>query len=72
MSVLIAIDQGTTSTRTVAFDSNLNIVHSEQKEYSLKYPKDGWVEIEPNELMKSVTLLSNLYLMLVQIFQVLA
>ncbi len=54
MSVLIAIDQGTTSTRTVAFDSNLNIVHSEQKEYSLKYPKDGWVEIEPNELMKSV------------------
>ena len=54
MSVLIAIDQGTTSTRTVAFDSDLNIVHSEQKEYSLKYPNDGWVEIEPNELMKSV------------------
>ena len=54
MSVLIAIDQGTTSTRTVAFNSNLNIVHSEQKEYLLKYPNDGWVEIEPDELMKSV------------------
>ncbi len=54
MSVLIAIDQGTTSTRTVAFDSGLNIVHSEQKEYSLEYPNDGWVEIKPDELMKSV------------------
>ena len=48
MSVLIAIDQGTTSTRAVAFDKDLNIIHSEQKEYPLIYPNDGWVEIEPN------------------------
>ena len=54
MTVLIALDQGTTSTRTVAFDKDLNIIHSEQKEYPLLYPKDGWVEIEPNELMGSV------------------
>ena len=54
MSVLIAIDQGTTSTRAVAFDKDLNIIHSEQKEYPLLYPKDGWVEIEPKELMDSV------------------
>ena len=54
MSVLIAIDQGTTSTRTVAFDRDLNIIHSKQKEYSLIYPNDGWVEIEPKELMNSV------------------
>ena len=54
MSELIAIDQGTTSTRTVAFDKDLNIIHSEQKEYSLIYPNDGWVEIEPKELMRSV------------------
>ena len=54
MSVLIAIDQGTTSTRTVAFDKDLNIIHSEQKEYSLIYPNDGWVEIAPEELMSSV------------------
>jgi glycerol kinase len=45
MSLLVAIDQGTTSTRTVAFDRDLNVMHSEQKEYLLKYPKDGWVEI---------------------------
>ena len=54
MSLLVAIDQGTTSTRTVAFDRDLNVMHSEQKEYLLKYPKDGWVEIEPGELMASV------------------
>ena len=54
MSVLIAIDQGTTSTRTVAFDRDLKIVHSKQKEYSLIYPRDGWVEIDPDELMSSV------------------
>ena len=54
MSVLIAIDQGTTSTRTVAYDKDLNIVYSEQQEYSLQYPQDGWVEIDPLELMQSV------------------
>ena len=54
MSTLIAIDQGTTSTRTVAFDADLNIIHSKQKEYPLIYPNDGWVEIEPEELMNSV------------------
>ena len=54
MSELIAIDQGTTSTRTVAFDKDLNIMHSEQKEYPLIYPNDGWVDIEPKELMRSV------------------
>ena len=54
MSILIAIDQGTTSTRTVAFDKDLNIIHSKQKEYPLIYPNDGWVEIAPEELMSSV------------------
>ena len=54
MSLLVAIDQGTTSTRTVAFDRNLNVIHSKQNEYLLRYPKDGWVEIEPGELMASV------------------
>jgi glycerol kinase len=38
----------------VAFDKDLNIMHSEQKEYPLIYPNDGWVEIEPKELMRSV------------------
>ena len=54
MSVLIAIDQGTTSTRTVAYDHELNILNSEQQEYSLIYPYDGWVEVDPTQLMNSV------------------
>ena len=36
------------------FDSDLNVVHSAQQEYSLQYPKDGWVEIQPDKLMSSV------------------
>ena len=51
MPTLIAIDQGTTSTRTVAYNQDLNIVYSEQQEYSLQYPQDGWVEIDPLELI---------------------
>jgi glycerol kinase len=54
MSVLIAIDQGTTSTRTVVYDNDLNVIDSEQQEYSLIFPEDGWVEVNPSELMKSV------------------
>jgi glycerol kinase len=54
MSVLVAIDQGTTSTRSVAFNSDLSVAYSLQKEYPLQYPDDGWVEIDPEELLSSV------------------
>jgi glycerol kinase len=54
MSVLIAIDQGTTSTRTVVYDQDLNILDSVRQEYPLLYPRDGWVEVNPKELMNSV------------------
>ena len=54
MSVLIAIDQGTTSTRTVVYDQDLNILDSARQEYPLLYPRDGWVEVNPKELMNSV------------------
>ena len=43
MSYLLAIDQGTTSTRCVVYDQQLNIVNSAQQEYPLIYPEDGWV-----------------------------
>ena len=46
---------GTTSSRSIVFDSNANIVEVSQKEYPLIYPKDGWVEIDPEVLIKSVT-----------------
>ena len=54
MSYLLAIDQGTTSTRCVVYDEELNIVHSAQQAYPLIYPEDGWVEVNPSELLASV------------------
>mgnify|MGYP000467978436 FL=1 len=46
MSNFLAIDQGTTSSRAIVFDSKLNVVVDSQKEYKLSYPNDGWVEAE--------------------------
>ena len=55
MAKILTIDQGTTSSRSIVFDSNANIVEVSQKEYPLIYPQDGWVEIDPEILIKSVT-----------------
>ena len=54
MSHVLAIDQGTSSSRTIIFDTQLRKVESLQEEYSLDYPKSGWVEIDPELLMASV------------------
>ena len=55
MTKILTIDQGTTSSRSIVFDSNANIIEVSQKEYPLIYPEDGWVEIDPEILIKSVT-----------------
>ncbi len=54
MSHVLAIDQGTSSSRTIIFDTQLKKVESLQEEYPLDYPKSGWVEIDPESLMASV------------------
>ena len=54
MSHVLAIDQGTSSSRTIIFDSQLKKVESLQEEYPLDYPKSGWVEIDPKSLIASV------------------
>ena len=41
MTKILTIDQGTTSSRSIVFDSNANIVEVSQKEYPLIYPEDG-------------------------------
>ncbi|HAM63178.1 MAG TPA: hypothetical protein DCP62_05900, partial [Erysipelotrichaceae bacterium] len=41
---VLAIDQGTTSTRAIVFDHDTNIVGVAQKEFTQIYPKPGWVE----------------------------
>lgn len=47
---IMALDQGTTSSRCVIFDKNKQVVSISQKEYSQIYPNDGWVENNPLEI----------------------
>ncbi len=47
---VIAIDQGTTSSRAIVFDHDGNIVSSGQKEHEQIFPKAGWVEHNPVEI----------------------
>jgi len=51
-SYLAAIDQGTTSTRFIVFDSAGRIVSVAQKEHEQLYPKPGWVEHDPEEIWR--------------------
>lgn len=50
---LIALDQGTTSSRAIVFDSEQKIVGVAQKEFRQIYPKEGWVEHDPMEIWSS-------------------
>ena len=51
---LLAIDQGTSSSRTVIYDDSANAVASAQQEFRQIYPKSGWVEHDPEEIWTSV------------------
>ena len=50
---LVAIDQGTTSTRTILFDLKGNIKFISQLEFKQYFPKNGWVEHDPNEIWQT-------------------
>ena len=50
---IIALDQGTTSSRAVVFDRQQHIVNIAQREYTQHYPKEGWVEHDPMEIYAS-------------------
>jgi glycerol kinase len=47
---LVAIDQGTTSSRAILFDLQGNIKFTSQFEFTQYFPKNGWVEHNPNEI----------------------
>lgn len=47
---ILAIDQGTTSSRAILFDTEGRIAHSSQKEFRQIYPKNGWVEHDPEDI----------------------
>ena len=51
--VVLALDQGTTSSRAIVFDAAGTIMGSAQKEFSQSYPRPGWVEHDPNEIWSS-------------------
>ncbi|MGF1762227.1 glycerol kinase GlpK [Aliivibrio kagoshimensis] len=50
---IVALDQGTTSSRAVIFDHDANVVSSAQRELSQIFPKAGWVEHDPLEIYAS-------------------
>lgn len=50
---LLALDQGTTSSRAILFDDQQNIVGISQKEFTQHYPRQGWVEQDPMEIYSS-------------------
>ena len=43
MSFILAIDQGTTSSRSIIFNENLKIIGSAQEEFTQHFPQSGWV-----------------------------
>ena len=50
---IMALDQGTTSSRCILFDKKGNICSMAQKEFTQHYPKPGWVEHDPMEIWSS-------------------
>ena len=53
-SAYLAIDQGTTSSRAILFNHQFEILYTAQREFPQYYPKNGWVEQDPEELWLSV------------------
>ncbi len=51
---ILAIDQGTTSSRAIVFDGAMKVVATGQKEFTQHYPASGWVEHDPEEIWQSV------------------
>ena len=57
---ILSIDQGTTSSRVVLYNSNFTVKNIVQKEFKQFFPKDGWVEHDPEEIWNDVNKLIKL------------
>jgi glycerol kinase len=53
MSHILAIDQGTTSSRAIVFGPKMEVVATSQKEFTQHFPKSGWVEHDPGDLWQT-------------------
>ncbi|MER8432219.1 glycerol kinase GlpK [Mesorhizobium caraganae] len=51
---ILAIDQGTTSTRAILFDGEMKVAGSKQQEFTQHYPASGWVEHDPEDIWATV------------------
>jgi glycerol kinase len=51
---ILALDQGTTSSRAIVFDKHSNIISVAQKEFTQYFPQPGYVEHDPNEIWLSI------------------
>ena len=54
MTHILAIDQGTTSSRAILFDADMNVRSSAQEEFPQHFPRSGWVEHDPEDLWATV------------------
>jgi glycerol kinase len=54
MTHILAIDQGTTSSRAIIFDASLRVKSTSQEEFPQHYPASGWVEHDPSDLWSTV------------------
>ncbi|WP_319826360.1 glycerol kinase GlpK [Thalassovita sp.] len=53
MGFILALDQGTTSSRAIIFDAQMQVVAVAQEEFTQHYPASGWVEHAPDDLWQS-------------------
>src|ERR1700730_4174940 len=56
MSFVLAIDQGTTSSRAIVFRSDISIAATAQQEFPQHFPASGWVEHEPEDIWTSTVI----------------
>lgn len=54
MTYILAIDQGTTSSRAILFDADMQITASAQEEFTQHFPDSGWVEHAPEDIWNTV------------------
>ncbi|SEO54529.1 glycerol kinase [Salinihabitans flavidus] len=54
MTHILAIDQGTTSSRAILFDGDMRPVASAQREFTQHFPRTGWIEHDPEEIWQGV------------------
>ena len=55
MNHIIAIDQGTTSSRAIVFDADMRVRATAQQEFPQHFPQSGWVEHDPEDIWTTVT-----------------